>query len=483
MKWLQHSLEVQLGNDVAFGTPDLRRQLGQALRSDLTIRSEGRKRLRHVIDTARAGYLERWQSRVASPNPPGPERAARAAAAHLDAGHSQVGLRRWLTGHAGLSAVDLMSEAAVLSVLPPQTFRVWVPVLQLANIEKLADHLPAFSRAEQLEPNIKAELANLAPKGFVGAFAYEVEARDAERAVELVVEVVERMRARSRFAGAPGRVVVSQMAYVETETRAIELRTPNRGASIASLVAEGQLLAVSPSKTYASQRHSIDDALELAAPLNSGALAPAISGSWAALEALLTDAQDGDQKEGKVVAALHASRLTACSWPRAELTALSYQVDPRRPEAAALRDELAETTTNRERSLVIAKRIERDGGFPLARSWRIQSDAAAINRMQSLLDNPTGMLTQVGGYVEASFRRLYRCRNVIVHGGSTRGDVLDATLRVTAPLIGATLDRLTHAHLVTRTEPLQLAALADFSISTASDTEMGPHVVDLLGRD
>lgn len=101
--------------------------------------------------------------------------------------------------------------------------------------------------------------------------------------------------------------------------------------------------------------------------------------------------------------------------------------------------------------------------------------------MDKLLDDPAKTLRQVSEYVEASLRRMYRCGNVIVHGGSTRGDVLDSTLRVVAPLVGATLDRLTHAHLVLNIEPLQLATRADVAIAMASDQEMGFHVVDLLG--
>ncbi|GAA2434791.1 hypothetical protein GCM10009856_51910 [Mycolicibacterium llatzerense] len=110
-----------------------------------------------------------------------------------------------------------------------------------------------------------------------------------------------------------------------------------------------------------------------------------------------------------------------------------------------------------------------------------QSDIAAVARMNSLLADPAKTLKQVSGYVEASRRRMYRCRNVIVHGGSTRGDVLDSTLRVVAPLVGATLDRLTHAHLVLGIEPLQLATRADVAISMASDQKLGSDVVDLLG--
>ncbi len=482
VQWLQRRLEVQLGQDAAFGSREIRQQLAQCLRSDLTIRSEGRRRLRHVIDVARSGYLDRLATQASLEVPVGPERVARAAASHLlDSGHSLIGLRRWLTDRSGLSAVELLTEAASLAAVTPSSFHIWVPVLDLPSVDQLADPLPNFTRQADLRQPIAAQLQDRSSRHVLGAFDYEVEARDAERAVEVVVEVVERMRARARFAGPAGRMVIAREAYVETEDRSIELRTSDRGAAIMSLISEGQLLAVTPARTYAAERHAIDDALELAAPLNTGALAPAISGSWAALEALLTDAQDSDQKEGKVVAAVHAARLAACSWPRAELTALSYQIDKRRGAGKELATRLDAASTNRDRAEIIAEQLRQNGRLPLKRSWRIQSDAAAVSRMNRLLVNPTSVLTQVSKYIEASLRRMYRCRNVIVHGGATRGDVLDSTLRVVAPLVGATLDRLTHAHLVTGSEPLQLATRADAAISMASDQMMGLHVVDLLG--
>src|SRR5262249_37778328 len=162
-----------------------------------------------------------------------------------------------------------------------------------------------------------------------------------------------------------------------------------------------------PAKTYAAQRHAIDDALELAAPLNAGALAPGISGSWAALEALLTDAQDSDEEEGKVAAAVRAARLTACSWPRAELTALSYQVNERKAAGQKLASRLQEVGTNRDRSEIVAAQLRQDNGLPLRRSWRFGSDVAAVARMNGLLADPAKALKQVSGYVESSFRRMY----------------------------------------------------------------------------
>lgn len=134
-----------------------------------------------------------------------------------------------------------------------------------------------------------------------------------------------------------------------------------------------------------------------------------------------------------------------------------------------------------DRSEIIAEQLREFNGLPLKRSWRLPSDVAAVSRMNNLLADPAPVLDEAHKYIEASVRRMYRCRNVIVHGGTTRGDVPDSTLRVVAPLVGAALDRLTHAHLVVGTDPLRLANRAEVAISMASDQSMGHHIVDLLG--
>ena len=482
--WLKRSLEVQLGQDVGFGSPELRRQLTECLRSDLTVRSDGRRRLREVIDLARPNYLDRWRQSAALEDPPGAERVARVVASHLlDSGHSLVGLRRWISERPELSAVDLLAEASLLAEKCPTIFKIWVPVIELPVPEQLADPLDNFTRLENLDYSVASKMKYEISKPVLGVFKYEVKARDAERAVDSVFEIVERMRARSRISGGKGRVVLGGKALVENEDRFIDLRFPNRGVAVKSLISEGQLLAVDSVSEHGADRLAIDDALELAAPLNSGALAPAISGAWAALEALLTDAKDEDQKEGKVAAATRAAHLTTCSWPRAELTALSYRIDGGKDAGHDLQERLNRALSNRDRSEIVANYLREQGGrLPLKRDWRLRSDVAALQRMNKLLDNPKNTLMQVSNYIEGSFRRMYRCRNVIVHGGSTRGDVLDATLRVASPLVGAALDRLTHARLVLECDPLVLATRANIAIQMASDREMGPHIVDLLGR-
>ena len=149
---------------------------------------------------------------------------------------------------------------------------------------------------------------------------------------------------------------------------------------------------------------------------------------------------------------------------------------------AGLWAQLMQAPTNRDRAEHVAEFLLDHHGLPLKRGWRLQSDVAAVARMMPTLTDPTKVLRDVSGYVESSLRRMYRCRNMIVHGGTTRGDVLDSTVRVVAPLVGAALDRLVHSHMVVGTEPLDLATRADAAISLVSEPAVGLHVVDVLGN-
>jgi hypothetical protein len=152
--WQCRALERLLGSDPALGTAVVRRELQQTLHTSLTVASEGRRRLRQLIDTARPGYLHRWADHLAQDKPLDPERAARAVAAHLlDGGHSLAGLQRWLQGdNLRLSAVDLVQEAAKLEADPQRRWRVMVPLRSIPEGSGM-DGLPHWAPAEQARSN------------------------------------------------------------------------------------------------------------------------------------------------------------------------------------------------------------------------------------------------------------------------------------------------------------------------------------------
>jgi hypothetical protein len=78
-----------------------------------------------------------------------------------------------------------------------------------------------------------------------------------------------------------------------------------------------------------------------------------------------------------------------------------------------------------------------------------------------------------------SIRRLYRQRNLVLHGGRTKAVALGPALRTAAPLIGAGMDRIVHGALVKESDPLYLAAKAEFEIARAGASG-APGLADLL---
>jgi hypothetical protein len=236
------------------------------------------------------------------------------------------------------------------------------------------------------------------------------------------------------------------------------------------------VLSLESNKTMylVNQSDRLDEALELAAPLNAGPAASAAAGAWAAIEALLYHPGDqADVEEGRAVAADRLAAVVTCSWPRAELTTLSYRHKP--PTSDAISDALRTCQSNMERSEVIARALA--AGTPLV--LKSPADVAAAERMKAVLGAPYPQLCDVRCIIQGVLRRLYRQRNIVVHGGNTAAIALDSALRTAAPLIGAGIDRLVHAQLINQVDPLDLAARAENSLALAGDP-LGPALPKLL---
>lgn len=247
------------------------------------------------------------------------------------------------------------------------------------------------------------------------------------------------------------------------ELTEIRLKKDPRSAYVLSLETERKVYDVS-SPTV------VDDALELAAPLNYGSPGAALSGGWAAIEALLAD--DANEGRGTGAAGRMAILVTA-SWPRGELTTLSYRHAPDHPDR--LSTELSRTSVNSERARLVAAALE--SGRIL--SLNSPSDRAAQSRMRELVGAPKSTIGAVNRHMQTAFRRLYRQRNILMHGGTTQSVALHAALRTTAPLVGAGLDRLTHAVLTEGVGGLQLAERAQVSVDLLGGGD-ARSLVDLL---
>jgi hypothetical protein len=128
----------------------------------------------------------------------------------------------------------------------------------------------------------------------------------------------------------------------------LPLLPPERGVNVLSLVSEKTMYSV-------SQSDQLDEALELAAPLNAGPAASAAAGAWAAIESLLYHPGDqADVKEG-----------------------------------------------NLQRSEVITKALSTGTALALDSP----SDVAAAERMKAVLGAPDPQLQNVSRIIQGVFRR------------------------------------------------------------------------------
>ena len=476
LSWYLHTLERQLGPDHGLGDSQLRRELTTLLRSGLSAHSRERRRLTELLPRISTGYLQRWSTHLDTQRAPAPERLARAIATHLlDLGHSGPELHariNQLRRDQASTLADLLTEAQQLAAEPDKDFEVLVPFVSVPHSRKLAEHLPEWRSAADASAWWRTHSSEPVPRQN-GAFAYAVRGKDAAAAVRTAAAKIDRIQARRSYARGSlrgtGRLLEPLgQAWVAGHIP-FNLDRPGRGAIVLSLESEATMY-------LADANERLDEALELAAQINGGPASSAVTGAWAAIESLLNHPGDpADREDGRVVAASRLAALVACSWPRAELTALSYKHSPSDPDTDPLAAQLARCVDNRARSTVIADTLT--AGHTLA--LRASAEQTAQQRMIKLLGDPRRELNDVRDMIDNTFRRLYRQRNIVVHGGSTAGPALHATLRTAAPLLGAGLDRLVHGQLTTGVAPLDLAARAENSLALVADP-YGPSVPDLL---
>jgi hypothetical protein len=383
----------------------------------------------------------------------------------LDSGFSENFLHRWWKyriqheeGHRPLS--DLVEDAHHLSRGPLVEFEILVPFHRATGIN--AEVPPRWQAPSEVSAWLKENEFDPRELRQVGGFLLSVRARDVFAATEQVFEIVERLAARVDL-GTSLQFQAAEHVWIKGEPEPFPLRRSRRGVKVRALARENQLYAE-------SALTNIDAALELLGPLEEGPPGPAVSGGWAAVEALLLGPGDtGDRG----VAGDRLASLVACSYPRAELTTLAYA--HLRNAEDALATEIQSAPDNQARAVHVAQAIE--SGQPLILS--LESDRLAERRLKALLAEPKRTLRDIEQYAARTFRRLYRQRNLVLHWGRMNAVCLRAALRTAAPLVGAGVDRIAHAWFADGTNPLELSARARLRLELLG-SQGGASPIDLL---
>jgi hypothetical protein len=451
-----------LGKDP--GVPDNEKQvLSDALKTAPRYDGLSYHTIAQLADAISADYLLRWSGALTANNPPQPERLARSIAAHLlDDGFSGEYLYAWWTNRlykdpASLTLAEICGLAhQELAKLPAADFEV---VVAFRNAPKSASGFPsAWKTARDLSLWLRENRFDVGEVRPSGGLTMTIRARDARAAAHRAGDRMDHIVARSSVTTTEP-LQPWPAIWVRGERAAFPFGPRARGVRVKALYREDQIFAESES--------NVDAAIDLLAHLENSSPSAAIAGGWAAMEALLAEPND------RAGAADSLACLVACSFPRAELTALSYTAERLCPD---LRGDLQSCRENRERALIIALAIAAGHDLHLRR----HSDRAALRRMLKVLHGPSKGLSDVQTHVADTFQRLYRQRNLILHGGKTNSVALRGSLRTAAKLVGAGMDRITHGWYVKGIRPVELAARAKAAIRLVPEGD--PRAcVDLLG--
>ena len=483
LRFLAKGAQKMVGTDPGAGTPEQKRTLQTSLKSDLRLHGLDYEVVMRQASRIRRSYLARWAGALRGPTPPRAERAARAIASHLlDMGYSSDFLHRWWKyrlhhepGHR--SFADIVDDAEGLAQASERGFEVMVPIARAIPLRQ-GQPPPAWRSARDVSAWLRRNGSDTSGIRQDGGLLLQVEALDLGAAVARVAELLDQLAARIAVGTKRGLALLGHV-WVEGVRRGFPLDRAGRGVWAEALERENQLydlrsttgtraMPARENQPYdARSTARIRAAIELLAHLQSSSPGAAVAGGWAAIEALLSE--PGTER---VQAADRLAMLVACSHPRAELTALSYAVSRGDGELAG---RLKDLDDNRRRCDMVAHAIS-EGAIHDRLS---AADHAALVRTQEMLSEPRRILLLVKEHAASAFRRLYRQRNLVLHGARMDAVALRASLRTAAPLVGAGIDRIVHAHYVDNLAPLPLTARATLALATVGTAD-GPRLTGLL---
>ncbi|GAB2870684.1 hypothetical protein GCM10027093_02980 [Paraburkholderia jirisanensis] len=460
IKKMASSLQKRAGMHPAFTEAEkqfLRQQLHHIPRAE----GAAHFGLRELSVCISSDYLTRWSRAVAAGRFT-VEHFARSVAAYLlDAGFSGQYLRDFIK--ARLDAPEPITLPQLCDALQAEMLasplREFEVLLAFTTIPAMLNGVPpSWLRGVAVITWLKENGFDTAGVRAPAAIVLKVKARDAIGAAQAARSESDRHVARALVATGEQLNRVPMLGVKGCAAPA-PMKGASREVGVRELFREDRVFSADVSQ-------SVDAALELLAHLEGTSAPAAVAGGWGAIEGLLADPSD------RASAADNLATLVTCSFPRAELTSLSYRAQREHPEQCT---ELEGVETNRERSRIVAKMII-DGRLPDMTSVE---DQAAVARLTKLLENPGPELQTIRDAIGDSFHRLYRQRNLILHGGRLDSVALTASLRTVAKLAGAGMDRIVHGHYVQKLKPLELVAKANLALALVS-REAPLDCVDLL---
>lgn len=460
LKRMATALQRRVGQHPAFSNTE-KQYLRSLIQQPPRPESPAHYGIRDLSARVSADYLTRW-GRVVAERPVAIENFSRSVASYLlDSGFSASYLygllRAKIDAPEAVTLTELCDELhAQLRISPVREFEV---LLAYSEKPMMPNGLPSnWLKGPSITGWLLEQGYSTSNVRAAVAVILKVNARDYDGAAKVARGEAERYSARALIA--TGKALRPlPFLWVKGAAQPASLTEDSRGVGVKELYRGDRVFT-------ANANQSVDAAIELLAHLDGSSPPAAIAGGWGAIEGLLADPND------RASAADNLATLVTCSFARSELTPLSYSFQKNHPQEAS---DLNGVDINRDRARIVAQMIV-EGRMP--RMHR-EVDQAAVERLNKLLANPHYELLTIRDAISESFHRLYRQRNLILHGGRLDSVALSASLRTVAKLAGAGMDRITHGWHVQSLKPLELVAKANMSLALV-DREDPLKCVDLL---
>lgn len=395
-------------------------------------------------------YLNTWANALdAAPSRNRPidvEGAVRRITAHiLDSGMHKSSLYAWLrdirddptqTPTIG----DFLREADQRLKTPHRQYTFCVPVQTTPRFDLAL--APGWMTARETSEWKKTHAPRAPGMAQRGSFLIEVSAHDINAAADLARTHIANLMTKLEL-GSKKPVIASHSMWSMEKGNELPTQATNRLINVRSVERLGRLHDL-------TMADYITNTLTLVQSLRTGSPHVAIVNGWAAIESLMV----GPSDQADIVAAERFALIVATSMLRAEFSWLSrsYANAHTSPEA----QEMRECAENIDRAQLFQKHVQ--SAPPLALD---PVDSLALDRVRPALSNPRGEVEKITGILTREFTRLYRKRNMIVHGGQIHEGSLHSLSETLAPLIGAGVDRVVHVGLKFDVPPIELSAVAE----------------------
>jgi len=274
-----------------------------------------------------------------------------------------------------------------------------------------------------------------------------VQARDVNTAADRARARLDTLAAKFRL-GTSAPIVLSSTMWSKDRGSSFPTRATNRLISVKSFERLGRLHDF-------DEPQYLSNVLVLAQPLQTGAPHIAIVSGWAAIESMLV----GPSDENDSVGASRFALIVAVSMIRAELTRLALKYIDSHDDSFA--DQLSACAENIDRARLMAMRLSEASACVM----KDTVDNLAVDRILSVVINPRTEIEKMRSILTREFTRLYRKRNMTVHGGHITGANLHSVSELLSPLIGAGIDRVVHVGLKFDVTPIQMSATAEARMS------------------